>query len=74
MEWRVTLALIAETQTSLLQCARFRKQLSQRLGVGVASGACEWVDRSVPRGKYYRNSKFVFFVGARCQGLCGSQK
>ena len=34
----------------------------------------EMGDRSVPRGKYCRNSKFVFSFVPRCQGLCGSQK
>src|SRR6266404_2114807 len=30
--------------------------------------------KSVPRGKYCRNSRLVFSFVPRCQGLCGSQK
>ncbi|TXS64154.1 hypothetical protein EAO76_39860 [Streptomyces sp. sk2.1] len=31
-------------------------------------------DRSVPFGKYWRRSPFVFSLVPRCQGLCGSAK
>src|ERR1035441_9208839 len=33
-----------------------------------------WTERSVPFGKYWRNSPLVFSLVARCQGACGSQK
>jgi hypothetical protein len=38
------------------------------------SFACEWIDKSVPLGKYSLSSRLVFSLDPRCQGLCGSQK
>lgn len=35
---------------------------------------CEYPDKSVPLGKYWRNNRFVFSLLPRCHGLCGSQK
>jgi len=34
----------------------------------------ECLERSVPLGKYWRSSPFVFSFVPRCHGLCGSQK
>ena len=43
-----------------------------------AATASRWVssqrDRSVPLGKYWRKSPFVFSFVPRCEGLCGSVK
>ena len=39
-----------------------------------SSSACEWIDRSVPFGKYCLKSRLVFSFDPRCQGLLGSQK
>jgi ATP-binding cassette subfamily B protein RaxB len=36
--------------------------------------ACEWLERSIPLGKYCLSKPFVFSLVPRCQGLCGSQK
>lgn len=33
-----------------------------------------WMDRSVPRGSYWRSSRLVFSFEPRCQGERGSQK
>ena len=38
------------------------------------SFACEWADRSVPRGRYCLRSRLVFSFDPRCHGDCGSQK
>ena len=35
---------------------------------------CEYPERLVPFGKYWRRRRLVFSFVPRCQGLCGSQK
>lgn len=54
---------------------------SSRLrGLSLSSAATQsrswalWMLKSVPLGKYWRSSPFVFSLMPRCQGECGSQK